>query len=219
MYCKNCGVKINCAADKCPLCHAPLEKKDENAVRAFPEAKIKMLRTDKVNLFYGLFALIATAACLADNLLTNSQSLWSGILTLCLIYLCYTVRFTVIAQQSFHGKLFGQTVALTLLFIAIQLIVGNWFIFIEWLPIVYFLSELLLIIYIFTNKKEARKRFMSLVVMGILGVISASAAYIFDISVKLPGIIVSALSGAVVIVTLLAGRKYVIGELKRYFHR
>lgn len=218
MYCEKCGVKIDCAAKKCPLCHSPIEQ-DESAVRAFPEAKIKRIRFDKFSLFYWITAGIIAAVLIAVNLVTNKEFLWSAVVLACLVYLYYSLRFSAIAQKKFNGIVFGQTLALSALFIVIVIIGGSEYNLIAGLPLVYFLSEILLCVYIFKNKKEARKRFMSLAVMGILGAIPVCAAYIFDISVKWPSIAASALSGGVAIITLVAARKYIAGELKRYFHR
>lgn len=220
MYCEHCGVKIDCPAEKCPLCHKPLKSDEKTKKEAiFPKAKIKRRRPDKFTVDFFLCVAVIIIVCIALNLVYTPEFLWSTIVLVCLVYVFYCVRFTFIAQKNFNAKIFGQAVSLTALFVAVRLIVGgNHFIFITWLPIVYLLSDVLLLAYIIINKREARKKIISIIEIGVLGVIPVSAAYIFDLSVKWPSIAVSALSIALVLGTLIFGRKHILGELKRFFH-
>lgn len=219
MYCERCKVTVNCKADRCPLCHRELTGSDENAEQIFPKGKIRKQRLDIFSKIYLSCALIAVIACIVVNVLNNSEFMWSMIVMVSLIYVYYCIRFTFIAQGNFNVRIFGQAIAQTVVFFAVRLTVGgNHFIFITWLPVVYFVSEVLLCAYIGINWKEARKKMMSLVVMGILGIIPVCAAYLMDLSVKWPSIAASAFSVAVILVTVIAGRKHIIGELKRYFH-
>lgn len=219
MYCEKCKVNIDCKADVCPLCHRPLTVGEPVTELAYKNGKIRKQRLDIFSKIYLSCAFIATVVCIIVNVLNNYEYMWSMIVMVGLSYVYYCIRFTFLAQGNFNGRIFGQTIAQTLVFIAVRVTVGgNHFIFITWLPIVYFISELLLCVYIALNWREARKKMMSLVVLGILGIIPVCSAYIMDLSVKLPSIIASAFSVAVILVTLIAGRKHIIGELKRYFH-
>lgn len=219
MYCKECKVTVNCKTDVCPLCHGKLEGNPEKETRAFPKAKIRRFQPDWFGKIYFLIAAIITIVCLAVNLARNEKFLWSIIVLVSLVYGWYCIRFTIIAQGHFAARIFGQTIALTLLFIAVRLTVGgNHFIFITWLPVVYLCSEVLLFAYIAVNRRQARPIMMSIAVVAILGIIPVCAAFILDLSVKWPSIAVSAFSGAVFLTTLIIGRKHILGELKRYFH-
>ena len=137
-------------------------------------------------------------------------------------YIYYCIRYTVIAQSNFHARIFGQAIVNTVVILLLwRLYSGpgqnNW-ILITWLPITYFLSELLIGIYDLLNFKEARKKMISLLILCIFGVIPVVTAYVADVSVKWPAIAASAFSGVVIVVTLIVGRNHLVDELKRFFH-
>ncbi len=218
MYCKRCKVSVNCQTDHCPLCHEPIEV-DKVIDRAFPVPKVdKRLRT-KFSFIYTVLAAVVVIACIIANIFTNPYFMWSVMVLVSLTYIYYLVRFTFISQGHFTARVFGQTVAVTLLLFSVRWIYGgNDWIFITWLPIVYFVSEVLLAVYMLINKKRARKYIISLLALSILGIIPVGVAYILNVSVKWPSIAVTAISIATIITSLIIGRKIIIGELKRYFH-
>ncbi len=218
MYCKKCNVHIDCLTDRCPLCHEPVEA-DNNIERAFPIPKVDKRLHTKFSLAYTVIAAVIVIACIAVNIITNPDFMWSVMVLISLTYIYYLVRFTFISQGHFTARVFGQTVALTLLLFSVRWIFdGNNWIFITWLPIVYFVSEILLSAYMLINKKRARKYIISLLALTILGIIPICVAYILDISVKWPSITVTAFSIAIMLVSLFVGRKIIAGEFKRYFH-
>lgn len=218
MYCKKCNVNVNCLTDHCPLCHEPIEA-DKELDRAFPIPKVDKRLHTKFSLIYTILASLVVIACIIANIFTNPEFMWSVMVLICLSYIYYLVRFTFISQGHFTARVFGQAVALTILLFSVRRIFGgNDWIFITWLPIVYFVSEVLLSIYMLINKKRARKYIISLLALSILGIIPVAVAYVLDVSVKWPSIAVTAVSVATIIVSLIMGRKIIVGELKRYFH-
>lgn len=218
MYCKKCGVFIDCYADKCPLCGEKTDCTEKE--RAYPVPRVSRRRADIVSKVFFWVAVVVSVACVIANILTEYHFMWSIMVIVVSCYIYYCLRFNFLIQKKFTAIVVGQAVALTAVFAAIRIIVGaNHFIFITWLPIVYFVSVLLLLGYLIINRKEAKKKMMTLIVMGVMGVIPIVTAYVLDLSVKWPSIAASAISIALIPATLIVGRKHVLDQLKRYFHR
>lgn len=218
MYCKHCKVKIGCKATKCPLCHEPIEVVEEKG-QVFPTPKVNKRLHTKFSFIYFLASAFVSLICIVANILTNPYFMWSIMVTVCLIYVYYLVRFTIISQGHFTARVFGQAIVLTGLFFCVRIFIGgNDWIFITWLPIVYFVSELLLGAYMIMNKEIARKNIITLITLSIMGTIPTIVAYGLNIAVKWPSIVVTSFSLALIITSIIAGRKIILGELKRYFH-
>lgn len=218
MYCKHCKVKIGCKAEVCPLCHEPITV-DETMQQVFPTPNVKRRLHTKFSLIYVILSTFVTLICIWANILTNPNFMWSMMVMVCLIYVYYLVRFTFISQGHFNARIFGQAIVLTVVFFSVRhFIGGNSWIFITWLPLVYFLSELMLGAYMVINTKRARKNIITLITLSIMGTIPTIVAYALDIAVKWPSITVTSFSLAVIIISVIAGRKVILGELKRYFH-
>ena len=233
MYCRACNVKVGCKADRCPLCKGDLsftpvptdkyvqpEKPTEE--EAFKRGQIKKRRRDIIAQIYFVFFVISTVVLILVNIYTKPTQLWSMIYMVVAGYIYYCIRYTVIAQGNFHARVFGQAIANTIVIWLLWYFFkgpsqNNW-ILITWLPITYFLSELMIGIYALINFKEARKKMVSLLILCICGVIPIVSAYIADVSVKWPSIAASAFSVVVIVVTLVIGRHHFVDELKRFFH-
>ena len=233
MYCRSCHIKVGCKSDRCPLCKGdlsytpvPTEKyrrpTEEVQEVAFPKGEIKRRRPDIIAEAYFVFFVISTCTLILINIYTKPQQLWSMIYMVVAGYIYYCIRYTVIAQGNFHARIFGQAIANTVVILLLWNLYrgpsqNNW-ILITWLPITYFLSELLIGIYALINFKEARKKMVSLLILCLCGIIPTVTVYLADVSVKWPAIAVSAFSGVVIIATLIIGRNHFVDEFKRFFH-
>ncbi len=218
MYCEHCKVKVGCQSDHCPLCKQKLDVCAE-CEQVFPTPKVYKRLSTKFSFIYTIIIALITLTCLTINILTNPDFMWSIIVLVCLVYVFYLVRFTFISQGRFNARVFGQALMLTVVFFCVRFFVGgNHWIFITWLPLVYFVSELLLAAYMITNKHRARKNIITLITLSIMGVVPTIVAFGLDIAVKWPSIAVTSFSLALILFSLILGRKIIIGELKRYFH-
>lgn len=233
MYCRACNVKIGCQADRCPLCKGdlsftpvPTDKYSPSAQPteevAFPHPTIRKKKGDIISRAYFVFFVVSTCVLILVNIYTKPTQLWSMIYMVVAGYIYYCIRYTVIAQGNFHARVFGQAIANTVVIWLLWYFYrgpgqNNW-ILITWLPITYFLSELMIGIYALVNFKEARKKMVSLLILCIFGVIPVVSAYVADVSVKWPAIAASAFSGVVIILTLIIGRHHIVDEMKRFFH-
>ena len=234
MYCRKCNILVDCKSSKCPLCHGelsigPLQTKEEEPdinkrlekekEVAFPQGKITRFRPDRFTRIFFIVFVLTSLICEIVNVIVDPNFMWSIIYIIVMWYLFYCVRFTVFAQGNFHIRIFGQVVVITILSIIARLVFGgNEFLFSIWLPITYFVGELLIGVYALIYFKEARKKMISILVLCILGWIPLVAALIIDVTPKWPAIVATAFSVVEIIVTLIIGRKHFIGELKRFFH-
>jgi len=214
-------VTVDCKTDVCPLCRGALENDGKTPKENLPSPKgsVKKQRLDIFSKIYIPIAATAAVACITGNVLTNPKFMWSVMVLVALVYFYYLVRFTFIAQGNFNARIFRQTIALTIVFIVVRLTVGgNHWVFITWLPIVYFLGEILIGAYCIMMRKTSRSRLASFFVLAFLGIIPICAAYILDLSVKWPSIAVSAFSVVVMTVLIITQHKQIFAQIKRYFH-
>lgn len=222
MYCEHCKVNIECKADRCPLCGQQIVGDKESFLapqQVFPTPKVSKRISTKFSLVYTIISVLATLICIIINFVTNPNFMWSIMVMVCLIYVYYLVRFTFISQGKFNARVLGQALMLTIVFFCVRWFVGgNHWIFITWLPLVYFVSEVLLGAYMIIYKQRARKNIITLITLSIMGVVPTIVAYALNLDVKWPSIAVTAFSLALIVVILILGRKLIIGELKRYFH-
>lgn len=221
MYCRNCNVTVDCETEVCPLCHEKIERDGKTPKENLPSPKgsVKKQRLDIFSKIYIPTALLTVLACISVNVLTNPDFMWSVMVLAAVVYIYYLVRFTFIAQGNFPARIFGQVIALTIVFIAVRLIFGgNHWIFITWLPIVYFLSELMIGVYSIVKRKTACSHLSRFLLLTFLGIIPVCAAFILNLSVKWPSVAVSAFSFALMIVLAIIERKQIIAEIKHYFH-
>ncbi len=221
MYCRQCNVTVDCTADRCPLCGGTLEKSGKPTSPDLPSPKgsVKKQRLDYFSKVYIPVAILVMAISLTVNLLVNPTFLWSVIVIVSLSYIYFLVRFTFIAQGNFNKRIFHQTIILTVIFFILRFTVGgNHWIFITWLPIVYFLSEFLMGIYFIVTYKASRSRIASLFLLGFLGAIPVCTAFLLDLSHKWPSIAASAFSVLLMIIIIIAERKQIATQLKRFLH-
>lgn len=222
MYCRRCNVTVNCTTDVCPLCHQPVDKekkKTEFSDLPSPKGSVKKQRLDIFSKIYIPVALLAIAICLAVNIATDPTFMWSIMAMVSLVYVYYCVRFTFIAQGNFIARIFRQTIILTIIFVIVRLTVGgNHWIFITWLPIVYFLGETMIGVYLLMNRKVSRSKLTSLFVLAIFGVIPICAAYVLDLSVKWPSMVATGVSVAIMTVLFVTCHRQILSQIRRYFH-
>lgn len=220
MYCKKCNVNIPCKTEVCPLCHSSLvdiTPSDEEF--AFPAPNVKKLRLPLFKKIYLALTALICVLSLSLNLALNPTFMWSVIIIVVLTYVYYFVSVTVFSRRGFHKRILGQTLILSLMFIILKLVVGgNHWIFIAWLPAVFTSAEIILCAFIIRNRTESPKYIMTLILLCVFGFLPIICAYVFDLSVKLPSVISSALSGLIIVLSCVAQRKTLLSEIKKVFH-
>lgn len=216
MRCEKCNVEITCKTEVCPLCHSPLHSEGEVA---FPVPSAKKVFPKKFLLVYFLIALVANIVCITVNLVIGTKSLWCIEVLVSSIYLYHFINVTVISRPRWHKNVLGQMIVLTVLFVIVRLTIGgNHWIFITWLPALYMASDILMIIFMVKQGAEAPKYLATFLFICLLGVIPTISAYAFDLSVKIPSIVATCLSGALFLSSLFIWRKNILHELKKAFH-
>ncbi len=216
MRCEKCNVEIGCKADVCPLCHTPLKSDGEVA---FPTPATKRIIIGKFKLAYLIFAVIVNVITITLNFVLDPRRLWCFPVLISFIYVYFFISVTFVAKRGLHKQILGQTLMLTVVFAVIKLAVGgNHWIFISWLPAVYIVSDVLMLIFVFKKKQESSKYIATLLLLCLLGGIPCACAYVFDLSVKIPCIVATAFSGLIFIATICTHFTMIKQELKKVFH-
>lgn len=214
MRCEKCGCEIVGKTNKCPLCHTPLEN---DSKQEYQTPKPKTFLNKRFQLGYLITIAIINIVCITVNLVIDTHFLWSVIVLISTLYIFYFSRYTFTSLRGFHVKLVGQTVILTALIVAIYFAIGgNYWIYITWLPIVYFVSDTLMLVYINTNKNKSSEYVLIQLILYVFGVIPVIFAYCADLSVKWPAISVTALNVYLFLYTIIKYRKSLISEFKKY---
>lgn len=216
MRCEKCNVEIGCKADVCPLCHTPLSSSGEVA---FPTPDTKRIIVGKLKLIYIICAVVVNIVTVTLNFVLDPNPLWCFPVLVCSVYVYYFISVTVVAKRGTDKKILGQALMLTVVFAVIKLTIGgNHWIFISWLPAVYMASDIIMLIFVFKKKTEASKYIATLLLLCLFGAIPCVSAYVFDLSVKIPSIVATSLSGLIFVVTVCTNFKTIKLELKKIFH-
>lgn len=216
MRCEKCNVEIGCKADVCPLCHTPVKSDGEVA---FPTPATKRIIIEKLKFAYIIVAIIVNIITVTLNFVLDRNTLWCFPVLISFIYVYYFISVTVVAKRGLHKRILGQTLMLTVVFAVIKLAIGgNHWIFITWLPAVYIISDIIMLIFVFKKKQESSKYIATLLLLCLFGAIPCISAYAFKLSVKIPSIVATSFSALIFVVTLCTHFKMIKQELKKVFH-
>lgn len=121
--CWNCNVEILDETEVCPLCHSILEPTDalENM---YPNVRLNMQRLKLFSRIYLFCAILVQAALFFINLLTDSQIWWSVITGLALLYCYLLLRYAILGQSGYRGKVLILTALSICITIGIDFTIG-----------------------------------------------------------------------------------------------
>ncbi|MCR4661898.1 MAG: hypothetical protein K5765_07900 [Clostridia bacterium] len=215
MRCSHCGAIINTKTDKCPICDAPI---NSTGFQAFPKGIHHKAPTKYAYILVIFFGIIDISA-LVYNIIYHPQFLWSVIQIVSTIYLLFIATLIFRGgRRRYYIGINVSAIILTILFLVLRLTIkGNHWILITWLPVVFLVSEIIMSVYTMMNANNASTFIVARLFLHVLGLFPIIAAYIFDLSVKIPCIVTSCVCFVALIVSIGLNIKNLKKDFIRFF--
>lgn len=216
--CKNCNVEILDETERCPLCNSILEQTVE-VENMYPTVRLVTRKLMLISHIY-LFAAIATEALLVvANVLLESQTWWSLITGLVLLYGYLLLRYAILGKSGYRSKIFILTVIGVLMLIAIDLLVGyrGWAVTYV-LPSCIIAMDAGILFLMVVNRRNWQSYMMWQIVMILISVVSLILSIKGVANQLLLGIAANVVSVFLFLGTLIIGDRKARTELKRRFH-
>ncbi len=178
-YCNACQINISTLTDRCPLCHQPLPKDDDQCMTKtyppyaqFAGGKRKLIMTAVIT------SLVLLAAAVFLNILTWNGNLWCAIFSGCLIYAWFLALVVFKKRIHLAFKLVTHAIVISLLMIIINIFdhehttVSH----VSWavsyaMPIIFSCSILAILIGIAGKKQTHHDFFLYLLTLCVIGFI------------------------------------------------
>ncbi|MBE5953422.1 MAG: hypothetical protein E7257_04610 [Lachnospiraceae bacterium] len=190
----------------------------ESKSRMYPDIKPV---TKKIKLVIKLFIFISVlveAVLILINYLTYNGVKWSLICGAALIYLCFTVCYSVPKNAGHKSKMFAQMIGAIILVVLIDCALG----YTGWslnyvTPIAIMLFDVTILVFMIINSNNWQNYILLQVAMLIVSIIFAILAAVDVVKWGLLTIIAAFVSAVLLIGTVVFGDKTAITELSRRF--
>ncbi|MDR1940076.1 MAG: DUF6320 domain-containing protein [Clostridiales bacterium] len=228
MYCKNCGIETRGSLNICPLCHNTLRVGADgggDAIDVYP-LRFKRAQTRRRitfdNVFWFAFFNIVSV-CVLINVFFETE-FWSFPVAVGLIYIYVLVKNTILSSSDTSIKLFFQTVALSVFFIALLFFFDDrskigWIIDYV-LPIIYAASALTYGVLIFIRVNNFSNYILYEFFVLLLGVIPTLLAEFGKdlVGEKTPSYVCLFVCIFVFMSNIIFSWKFIRHEMKKRFH-
>ena len=200
--CKNCNVEILDETERCPLCNSILEQTVE-VENMYPTVRLVTRKLMLISNIYLFSAIVVEVMLIAANVLLESQTWWSLITGLVLVYGYLLLRYAILGKSGYRSKIFILTMIAVLMLIAIDLLVGyrGWAVTYV-LPSCIIATDVGILFLMFANRRNWQSYMMWQIVMILISVVS----------------LILSIKGVAFLGTLIIGDRKARTELKRRFH-
>lgn len=216
--CRLCNVEILDETERCPLCDSVLEHTFE-VENMYPDVRVMAKKWTLLLNIYLFVAILTEALLIYINLHTESQTLWSLITGLSLLYVYIVLRFAIIGKAGYKAKTVVLTVIAILILVLIDFLAGyhGWSVNFVLPGGIIFIEAVIIFMMIF-NHRNWQSYLMWQIFTILLNFIPIVLA-IVDVITNLYMLKIStALSAGVFLGTVIIGDRKVRVELKRKFH-
>ncbi len=216
--CKNCNVEILDETERCPLCNSILEQTVE-VENMYPTVRLVTRKLMLISNIYLFSAIVVEVMLIAANVLLESQTWWSLITGLVLVYGYLLLRYAILGKSGYRSKIFILTMIAVLMLIAIDLLVGyrGWAVTYV-LPSCIIATDVGILFLMFANRRNWQSYMMWQIVMILISVVSLILSIKGVANQLLLGIAANAASVFLFLGTLIIGDRKARTELKRRFH-
>jgi hypothetical protein len=216
--CKNCNVEILDETERCPLCKSVLEY-TVDVENMYPNVKV---RTRKMMLFSRIYlfcALLTEVILVYINAVTTSDTWWSVIPGLALIYGYLVIRYAILGKSGYKGKTVALTMIAVLMVIIIDLVEGyrGWSVNYA-LPSGIIFIDAVIVFLMIVNRRNWQSYMMwqiFMILCSLVPIFLHCAGIVTAVNLAL---IALAVSVFLFLGTLIIGDRRARVELKRRFH-
>lgn len=178
--------------------------------------------TRKLMLFcriYLFVSIVVEAVLVAINITTESQTWWSLITGLALVYGYLLIRYAILGKSGYRSKIFILTMIAVLMLVAIDLLVGyqGWSVAYV-LPAGIIAIDAGILILMIVNRRNWQSYMMWQILMILVSLVSLIFSIEGVVSKPLLGVVANGVSVFLFLGTLIIGDRRARVELKRRFH-
>ena len=216
--CHVCNIEILDETESCPLCRSVLEPTDD-LENMYPNVRVRMRRLLLASRIYLFCAIVLEAVLFAINLRTDSAVWWSAITGLALLFTYLVLRYAILGQTGYRGKVIVLALAAVLCAVGSDFATGyrGWSVDYV-LPSGILLVDGILLGCMAWNRRNWQSYIMWQLLMILLSFIPL-ALYLLELEHNLHmALLPLALSAAIFLGTLIIGDRRARTELKRRFH-
>lgn len=216
--CKLCNVEILDETERCPLCNSVLEQTIE-LENMYPDVRQTTRKLMLVSRIYLFVSIVVEVMLVAINATADSQTWWSLITGLGLLYGYLLIRYAILGKSGYRSKIFVLTMIAVLMLIAIDLLVGyqGWSITYV-LPSGIIAIDVGIIFLMIVNRRNWQSYMMWQICMILISLISLVFSIVGVANKPFLGILANAISVLLFLGTLIIGDRRARVELKRRFH-
>lgn len=218
--CRTCKVEVLDDTTVCPLCNSVLEVNgEESGCNGYPDVKSVARKFVFVIRLYSFLAIIAETALIIVNYLNYHGIWWSAISGISILYFYITLKYSLQKNNGYKSVILMQVIGAVLLVVATDYIIGyqGWSVNYV-LPAAVLLLDATIITLMIVNISN----WQSYIMMQLLTtVVSAACMLLWKLGVitnPIVSFIALAVSGCLLLGTLIFGDRTAKAELKRRFH-
>lgn len=216
--CKKCNIEVLDDSIECPLCNNVLDTDEIPGVNTYPDISSKIRKNHMfVNTFI-FIAIVVELGLIVTNYITFNGIYWSAICGGAMVYLCFTLKYTIFHNSGHMAKIILQTIGAMALTILIDYVVGyrGWSVNYV-IPAAIMLIDLAIVVLMIVNSLNWQSYIIFQIFMVGASIISVVLIYFDIINKPLVALIAGAVSIAILLGTVLLGDRRAINEINRRF--
>lgn len=216
--CRQCNVEILDETERCPLCNSVLEQTVE-VENMYPNVRLMSKRLMLISRIYLFCAILVEAVMVYINVVTNSQTWWSLIGGLSLLYVYMLIRFAILGKSGYKSKIIVLVIIAVLMAVAADFLAGyqGWSVNYA-LPSGILLVDVGIIVLMIVNRRNWQSYMMWQIFMILCSILPLVFSLVGIVTAPLLGLIAFAASTFLFLGTLIIGDRKARTELKRRFH-
>ena len=228
-HCNRCNIEIMDDAIECPLCHGVLEDapdsdadtpqvEDVSRSLTYPDVSSSVHLLQLIVRIVIFTAIVAEVIVLIVNYMTFNGVYWSIIVGLGLLYGCATLLYSVLERKSMQRIIQVQMLLALLLVILLDVVLGykGWS-FKYVIPLILMGVDLGIVVLMFVGIDGWQTYIMTEIVTFLLSIVLMILHFTHLVSTSYFTIISLAVTGLILLGTIMFGQNMISNEIKRRF--
>ena len=228
-HCNRCNIEIMDDAIECPLCHGVLEDapdsdadtpqvEDVSRSLTYPDVSSSVHLLQLIVRIVIFTAIVAEVIVLIVNYMTFNGVYWSFIVGLGLLYGCATLLYSVLERKSMQRIIQVQMLLALLLVILLDVVLGykGWS-FKYVIPLILMGVDLGIVVLMFVGIDGWQTYIMTEIVTFLLSIVLMILHFTHLVSTSYFTIISLAVTGLILLGTIMFGQNMISNEIKRRF--
>ena len=228
-HCNRCNIEIMDDAIECPLCHGVLEDapdsdadtpqvEDVSRSLTYPDVSSSVHLLQLIVRIVIFTAIVAEVIVLIVNYMTFNGVYWSFIVGLGLLYGCATLLYSVLERKSMQRIIQVQMLLALLLVILLDVVLGykGWS-FKYVIPLILMGVDLGIVVLMFVGIDGWQTYIMTEIVTFLLSIVLMILHFTHLVSTSYFTIFSLAVTGLILLGTIMFGQNMISNEIKRRF--